>query len=407
MRRLPVPPRLARALLSAPDERTARLAVLLTERGLGGDATDLAQRERRWRTEKGERAKAAAGMARRWSEMARHAAAALHGSVVEPAAALALAHPDRIARARGPARPDGRRGYKLSSGRGAYLDASDPLATEEWLIACDLTGIAREQRIVAALPTSLAELEAALSTHVAEAIEVTLRDGRVEAASVRRLSAIDLERSRARADAVPSDAIATALAAALRERGIDRLPWGERSRSLRDRMGWVRARHGAEWPDTSDAALADALEEWLMPQLPGATRIDAVTDEALAEGLLSLLPWQHRDAIDRLAPARWPAPTGTRATVDYPADGGTPRLAIRVQELFGETQHPSVGGEPLLLDLLSPARRPIQTTADLPGFWAGSWAEVRRDMRARYPKHPWPEDPAGASPTKRTKARTG
>ena len=404
MRRLPLPPRLSRALIAAKgDEQVTRHALLLGERGLGGDATDIAARERRWAREAGSRAAAAAGMAKRWASAARDAAKGMAAGPVE--GAFVVAHPDRIARARGPARPDGRRAYLLSSGRGAYLEASDPLAKEEWLVACDLTGTAREQRIIAALATSRGEVEAALGARIVEEVEVTLDGGRILAHLVRRLGAIALDRVKAKGGDVPADAVAAALVGGLRERGMDRLPWGERSAPLRSRLAWLRARHGADWPDVSDGALADRLEEWLAPLLPGATSLDAVTDGVLAEGLASLVAWDRRLEVDRLAPPRWRAPTGTNAAIDYPDDGGPPRLAIRVQELFGVTEHPHAGGEAFVLDLLSPARRPIQTTRDLPGFWAGSWADVRRDMRARYPRHPWPEDPASAEPTARAKPR--
>ena len=405
MRRLPLPPRLSRALIAAAgDERAARLALLLGERGLGGNATDVATRERRWVREHGPRAKAAAGMARRWAALAREVA--IGSDATTPGGAFVIAHPDRIARARGPARPDGRRAYLLSSGRGAYLETSDPLAKEEWLVALDLTGTAREQRIVAALPTSRGEVEAALGDRIVKDVEVTLDGGRVLAHDVHRLGALTLDRRRAKEADVPADAIAAALMGTLRERGVERLPWGERAAPLRGRLAWLRARHGGAWPDVSDEVLAETLDDWLAPQLPGARSVDAVTDAALADGLLSLVSWDRRAEIDRLAPPRWRAPTGTNAAIDYPADGGAPRLAIRVQELFGVTEHPSVGGEALTLDLLSPARRPVQTTSDLPGFWAGSWTDVRRDMRARYPRHPWPDDPANAEPTTRTKRRS-
>jgi ATP-dependent helicase HrpB len=166
---------------------------------------------------------------------------------------------------------------------------------------------------------------------------------------------------------------------------------------------FLRARNDA-WPDLSDAALSARLEEWLPPLLGGKAALNSVTDAALEQGLRALIPWDLQRRLDAEAPLRWTAPTGASARIDYAAEGG-PRVDVRVQELFGLNVHPTVGGVPLTLALLSPAHRPIQLTKDLPGFWAGSWAEVRKAMRGRYPKHAWPEDPANAQPTRRAKPR--
>ena len=402
--RLPLSPRWAAAVLLTSEggerERTARCAMLASERGLGGDAIDIAVRDRRWRSENGRRAKAARAMSVRWA----HGASAEWGKL-SCEGAIARSHRDRIARARGPARPDGRRAYLLASGRGAFLDADDPLAKEEWLVALDLTGQAREQRIVSAIAVTNAVLEEALADDVQEHETVSLRDGRIEAAREKRLGAIVLQRRKVPASAASSERVATAFAEAVRERGIERLPWDTAASALRGRLAWLRTRFGAAWPDTSDEALEQSFDEWLLPQLSGATQLDAITPPVLHDGLSTLVPWDRQKELERLAPARFVAPTGTRAVLDYPADGSAPRMSIRVQELFGLDRHPTVADEPLLLDLLSPARRQIQTTTDLPGFWRGSWADVRKDMRARYPRHPWPERPWEAEATTRAKRR--
>ena len=404
MRRVPLPPRLALALTVAKSgmerERVARFAMLAGEQGLGGNATDLAQRERRLRSERGPRAKQGTALAARWVATAGDGWGEATAEV-----ALARAYSDRIARARGPARPDGRRGYLLTSGRGAFLEASDPLASEEWLVALDLTGQAREQRIVAAIAIARSDAETAFDDRVSEHDVIMKRDGRVSAVRERRLGAIVLDRAAIVLSDVSPEAMASALADAIRAKGIASLPWEGDAARLRARLAWLHARQGGDWPDVSDDVLAGALEEWLLPHVPGATGVGTITPAILREALLGLVPWERRADLGRLAPERFPAPTGTRTPIVYPADGTAPRLAIRVQELFGLDAHPQAAGEPLLLDLLSPARRPIQTTGDLPGFWRGSWADVRRDMRARYPRHPWPERPWEAEATVRAKPR--
>ncbi|MFN4298077.1 MAG: ATP-dependent helicase C-terminal domain-containing protein [Brevundimonas sp.] len=187
--------------------------------------------------------------------------------------------------------------------------------------------------------------------------------------------------------------------------GLDSLPWGEAARSLRSRLAFLRARDDS-WPDVSDDALWAAREAWLAPLLDQVSSLKGVQPGALHDALRGLIPWDLHRRIEAEAPERFTTPLGTGAAIDYAAEGG-PRVEVRVQELFGMKTHPVVGGDrtPLTLALLSPARRPIQVTKDLPGFWAGSWADVRADMRGRYPKHPWPEDPANADPTNRVKPR--
>jgi ATP-dependent helicase HrpB len=186
--------------------------------------------------------------------------------------------------------------------------------------------------------------------------------------------------------------------------GLSGLKWGERSSAVRARLAFLHALD-AEWPDLSDAALLERRQEWLWPLLESVQDLAQIQDEAVAQGLEALVPWDRRRAMDELAPARLTTPLGS-AGIDYGAEGG-PRVDIRVQELFGVTTHPAVGGGrvPLTLALLSPARRPIQMTKDLPGFWRGSWKDVRSEMRGRYPRHPWPENPAEAEATSRAKPR--
>jgi ATP-dependent helicase HrpB len=228
--------------------------------------------------------------------------------------------------------------------------------------------------------------------------------GRVTATRIRRLGRITIEERRIER---PDPALITAaLMGEVREKGLAKLSWGEATTRLRARAGFLRGQGEGDWPDLSDAALIARADDWLAPLLAGRTRLDQVGAGELDEALRGLIGWDRLRELDRAAPEHWTAPTGTRAAIDYDAEGG-PRIEVRVQELFGLAAHPAVAGGrvPLTLALLSPARRPIQTTQDLPGFWRGSWADVRKDMRGRYPKHPWPEDPLAEAPTTRAKPR--
>jgi ATP-dependent helicase HrpB len=193
----------------------------------------------------------------------------------------------------------------------------------------------------------------------------------------------------------------------MRSHGIAILPWEKATVQLRERLGWLHHALGKPWPDMSDRALLEDLEEWLLPFLPGEASLDALGGRALREALLSRAPHPAERQLDRLAPTHFHAPSGSDVPIRY--EGEQPVLAIRVQELFGLDRHPAIaeGAVALTVELLSPARRPIQTTRDLPGFWRGSWAEVRADMRGRYPKHVWPENPLEARATSRAKPRGG
>jgi ATP-dependent helicase HrpB len=224
---------------------------------------------------------------------------------------------------------------------------------------------------------------------------------------VRRLDAIVMA-SAPRAVA-PGEETARLLAEGIARLGIDRLPWSKAQRQLRDRVGFLRTAGDTgegEWPDLSDAALARTAAEWLAPFLAGKTRLADIGADDLGSAIEALLPWHLKRRLDEEAPTHFVAPTGNRHAIDY--DGpGAPALGIRVQELFGLTRHPAIAGGRLrlTLNLLSPAHRPIQITRDLPGFWKGSWAAVKAEMKGRYPRHPWPDDPASAAPTARAKPR--
>ena len=315
----------------------------------------------------------------------------------------ATAYPDRIALRR----PGSEARFLLSGGRGAFLDAADPLAGERLLVAVDLED-GPEARIRLAAPIAEAELRAVLGGRIArvESVEWSPRAGRVEARRREMLGAVALSDEPWRE--APPERLGAALAHGIRAVGVGRLDWPQAALSLRARVGWLRGQGGAlaaRLPDWSDEGLLRTLDDWLAPHLSGLRRIEDVRLD-LTAALRATLDWETLQEVERRAPARFETPLGS-AGIDYGRE--RPTVAIRVQELFGVTAHPVVGDPPvpLTIELLSPAMRPVQTTADLPGFWASSYADVRRDMRARYPKHPWPEDPAAAAPTRRAKPRGG
>ncbi|WP_412050541.1 ATP-dependent helicase HrpB [Hoeflea sp. Naph1] len=401
MRAQALPPRLAAMVVAGQDERfgqdVAELAVVLTEQGLGGQDIDLDTRLSRFRNDRGARATAARGLAAR---LVGGKAGKSHGGPISAATLLATAFPDRIAKQRG-----GRGRFVMANGRGAVMDVAERLAGSEFLVIADLSGKAAAARILAAAELSgeaLAEILEQRST----AGEEYLFDsdaGAVRARRVTWLGAIVL--AEAPLPAVAGAEAVAALCAGIRKLGFKALPFSAAGQQLRDRIGFLHRSLGAPWPDVSDQALLDSLESWFAPFQPGVMSLKTIDRDGLNQGLLALCDGAAQSEIARLAPTHYEAPTGSRIPIRY--DQAAPVLAIRVQELFGETRHPAIAGGrlPLTLELLSPAHRPIQTTRDLPGFWAGSWADVRAEMRGRYPRHPWPENPALADPTRRTKPR--
>jgi ATP-dependent helicase HrpB len=256
-----------------------------------------------------------------------------------------------------------------------------------------------------AAATDEAEVSALAGDRIESDDELTFdREQRsVKARSVRRLGAIEL-RSESRPVRLDEDA-SPVLARGIADIGVGDLPWSKAQLQLRSRVGFLRA-NDESWPDLSDAALSASVGEWLLPYLSGKTRLSEIDGATLEQALATLLPWSMRQRLDAEAPTHFEAPTGNSHALDYEG-AGAPALHIRVQELFGLKEHPAIarGRLPLTLYLLSPAHRPIQITRDLPGFWAGSWAAVKADMRGQYPRHVWPDDPANAAPTSRAKPR--
>jgi ATP-dependent helicase HrpB len=403
MRALPLPARLARMVLAGAEHgqanEAAELAGLLSERGLGGDAADLEERLDRFRRDRSGRATELRRMAAGWARMAGTAKEA--PAELSTGALIALAYPDRIAKARG--KPGD---YVMANGRGASLEPHLALARKPFLAIAEIAGGAASARILAAAPITPEEIETLAGGRTERRTELVFDPTAkaLRARSVRRLGSVLL--GEAPLPVPATEEAARALARGLAGLGIAALPWSDSGRQLRDRVTFLRRAEGSDWPDLSDAALADTIEEWLAPHLMGKRGLADIAAGELREALEALIPWDRRRRLDEEAPTHITVPTGSSVPVDYAAEGG-PAVSVRVQELFGLAKHPAIGGGrvPLVLNLLSPAHRPIQVTRDLPAFWRGSWSDVRSEMRGRYPRHPWPEDPASAEPTRRAKPR--
>ena len=419
--KLPLSPRIAHMLVRAGEmglaEVAAEVAVLLGERGIGGQDTDLTLRRQRWRRESGKRADAARGLAKRWATLIKPlppreglgVGASAGGSLRSPPTpgpslegrgensvgiCLALAFPDRVAKRRSADGAD----WASVGGRGFRLDPLSPLAREQWLAVGEVQGSAAGARILSAAPIDESDVIALFGARIAEHRTVKFRpaNGGIEALRERRLGAVRL--SSGSDDRPDPDAVAAALTEGVRQGGLSLLPWSDAAQSLRMRGEFA----GLE--ALSDAALIGTLDEWLPVLLTGKRKLSDIDRSQLSGVLEGIIGWDGKSQLDRLAPPDFRSPAGSHHAIDYAAEGG-PRVELRVQALFGLSQHPTVGNQriPLVLSLTSPAGRPIQTTRDLPGFWAGNWRDVAKEMRGRYPRHPWPDDPASASATLRTK----
>jgi ATP-dependent helicase HrpB len=404
LNRLPLPPRLARMVVDAAAAGAGMLAaesaVILAERGLGGDDVDLAHRLTIFRRDRSRRGEEARRMAKRWVDTAMTSSprTAPEGEL-SAGAILAFAYPDRIAKNRGAGGA-----FLLANGRGANVDLASPLARAPFLAVAELTGTAAQSRILLAASITLAEIEERFSVRIEsrediafDAASTSLRGRRS-----RRLGALTLADQPMKV--VPNDDTAHMLVEGIARLGIARLPWTKALQQWRDRVLFLRRAEGEEWPDLSDTALAARAGEWLAPALSSKTALAEMTADELDAALSILLPWNLKRRLDAEAPTDFTAPSGSSVPIDYEAEEG-PKLSIRVQELFGLDRHPSIAGGkvPLVLELLSPARRPVQVTRDLPGFWRGSYAAVKAEMKGRYPKHPWPDNPLTAPATRRTK----
>ena len=398
--KLPLPPRLAHMLVAAGAmgfaDVAADVAVLLSERGLGGNDVDVERRLERWRGERGKRADAARALAKRWTKLTLSQTG--QGSSPSLAKAIALAYPDRIAKRR-----DASGEHWLSvGGRGFRLDPASPLAKADWLAVADIQGAAQSARIISAAAIEFAEIEALYGDRIVSGAHVTFdaATGGVKTESGRRLGAVIIAKGQ---DAKPDPAaVLEALLGGVRDHGLAMLPMSHASQRLRARAEW------AGISGLSDTDLLDTADDWLAPLLPGKRRLSEVDPGAINNAFLALIGWDGAQSIERLAPSHFSSPAGSTHAIDYSAEAG-PTVTLRVQALFGVAEHPMVGANrvPLVLSLTSPAGRPIQTTRDLPGFWKGSWADVAKEMRGRYPRHHWPDDPAAAVASLKTKKRQG
>jgi ATP-dependent helicase HrpB len=398
---IPLPVPLAHMLLDAARageaDLAAKLAVLLTEPGLGGRGVDVEARLQRWKAMRGDRSEGAWRLARRLSELGEKRASGESKTGGRSVGGwIATAWPDRVARRRA-----GQRGDYLSAGGRAYkLDPLDPLANSEWLAIADAQGHAAGVRILGAAPIGLADVETIFADRIESrsASRYDAETDRVDHRRERRLGAIALSSGQAARSEGAEDDVTVRLAA-VREKGLGLIGWGPVSQALRQRASF------AGLDALSAPALADSLDIWLAPLLEKSRGLRDIGDQRLADALAALLDWPARQSLEKLAPADFITPAGSRHAIDYGADGG-PTVSVRVQEMFGLARHPVIGEPPvpLVLALTSPAHRPIQTSRDIASFWRGSWSEVAKEMRGRYPKHSWPDDPANARATLLTKA---
>lgn len=404
LRALALPPRLARMIVDShragAGEAAAEIAAILTERGLGGDSADLEHRRDQFRRDRSPRAASARDLARRWA--AQVAASEEAGSQDDLSTGLMLAYafPDRVARNRGNG------SFVLANGRGASVEQTSSLARAPYIAIGEMTGTAASGRILLAAQITQDEIERHFEKHIEAVDEISFDRGAMALRARRRRALHAITLSEATLAVSPSEETARVFADGLIAAGLDRLPWSKAAKQWRDRVMFLRKAEGDSWPDLSDAGLIARRDDWLVPALYDKIALKDISAGDLSDALMALLPWEMRARLDREAPTHFEAPTGTVLAIDYEAEQG-PTIAVRLQELFGLNTHPSIaaGKVPLVLELLSPAQRPVQVTRDLPGFWRGSYAAVRSDLRGRYPRHPWPEDPASAPPTRRVKPR--
>lgn len=413
MARLALHPRLSHMVMQAAElgerAQACEIAALLTERDLLRRSEGVPEADIRTRLDLLRGTVARADVDREALRRARtEASACRRASRGQPDAGpgagagrlLAMAYPDRVAQRR----EGGSGRFLLRNGLGAFLDPQ-ALSREDYLVACELDGRLPESRILLAAPIGLEEIRDLFqgSIETEELIAWDRQAGAVVASRRERLGAIVLRESRlARPD---PERVAEALLQGVRDEGLEVLPWSDGARRIRERITFVRGLD-PRWPDLSDPRLAETLHLWLGPRIRGMSRLADLQGVDLPAALLDLLGWEQRAALDRVAPTHLVVPSGSRVAVDY-GDPAAPVLAVRLQELFGLTETPRVGdgAVPVTLHLLSPAGRPVQVTRDLAGFWRTTYFQVRKDLKGRYPKHHWPDDPLVAEPTSRAKRR--
>ncbi|MHA7853926.1 ATP-dependent helicase HrpB [Marinobacter shengliensis] len=410
-RELGLHPRLAHMVIKGRTlglgQLAAELAALLEERDLlgPGSGADLHERIRVLRGERGHRGLDAArvqAVRQAAKRLCRGQLAQDLPSETDVGRVLAQAYPDRIARRRSGAMPR----YQLSNGKGAVLREDDPLARQDWLVTADLDGKAREATIYLAAPVDLTDLEQDLANHIEEREDALWDDkrGTIVARRIRKLGALVLAEKPL--NQVAPELVQQGLLDAVRRKGLDSLPWSDAARQWVARVRLLAGQFPGDWPEVSDQFLLDTLETWLAPFMAGMKRWSDLAGINLVQALSALLDYPQQQQLDELAPRSLTIPTGQNVTLDYCAENG-PVLAAKLQALFGWTETPKVAGGrvPVVIHLLSPAQRPLAVTADLASFWQNAYPEVRKDMRGRYPKHPWPDDPLTAEAQQGTKKR--
>ncbi|MFM7084116.1 MAG: ATP-dependent helicase HrpB [Hyphomicrobium sp.] len=411
IRKLPLPPRLARMILSAATHsekaalHAAEISAVLVERGLGGQEKDLDHRLENFQKDGSFKAKKMRRLAKDWAQQARNVAKEEKQTTqaLSTAFVLAFAYPERFAKARGKLGQ-----FLLANGRGAYVEPTDPIAKSSYLVIGELQGGGVSARILLAACVEPSELLEVTQGRLQEQVEVYFdpQSASVKARSIRRIDSLVL--SSETKPVLKGPETSALLIKGLAQVGLERLPWTKDLTQFQQRVAFLRAEEGGDtlWPDLSNTALLKTLETWLLPYLTNATCLTDITPEILEAALKGLLPWEQLRKLDIEAPTHFVAPTGNRHSIDY-EDPQSPTVSLRVQEVYGVKINPSLGSGqiPLTLNLLSPAHRPLQITRDLQSFWKGAWSSVKSEMKGRYPRHPWPDDPANALPTARAKPR--
>jgi len=402
MAALPVHPRLAHMMLKGKElgagATACAIAALLSERDILRGARDSDLRRRLEAIDGQSDRDADRGALMRVRDLARQLRRQLRADEGrgDCGMLLAFAFPDRIAQRRGDS-------YRLANGRGAFFAEPESISLSPFVVVADLDGERKESRIFLAAPIDRADIETHFPIEEVSNVVWDKREQAVLARRQRRVGALVLDE--ARLDNPPADQVIEAQLTAIADLGLACLPWSNEARKLRQRVQFLH-RHRTDWPDWSDAALLAGLAEWLGPYLGGMSRAAHWQKLDMAEILKSRLDWEQQKALDRLAPTHVPVPSGSRIAIDYENDA-QPVLPVRLQEMFGLAETPALldGELPLLLHLLSPARRPVQVTRDLAGFWASSYKAVKSDLKGQYPKHYWPDNPLEAEPTARAKPR--
>lgn len=410
--KLSLPPRYAHIVLVAAGyslqlaEEAAQLALLVQERGVGGNSTDLEERLNNLSTARDPRARRVKDLAGSLAKRARSMVAVTDDEFQNSSTGILLANglQDRIAQRRG-AGPNGTVRFRLANGRGAELEATEGLSKQDYLVVVDMVGRAGSARILSAVGLQKSDLISHFSDRIEQRRETKFdpSTGALTTSRSTRFGALVLDKPQnvkmSQHDVVP------ALLSAVAEYGIGILPWRAEDNELRQRLALLHRELGAPWPDVGDDALVVKLEDWLAPFLTNANSLASLADGSLSNGLMLLAGHPSAKELARLVPTHFTAPSGSKVRLSY--QEASVVLSVRPQELFGLDRHPAILDGRLAIDveLVSPAGRPIQITRDLPGFWRGSWRDVRADLRGRYPKHPWPEDALSAAATARAKPR--